>query len=73
MNDNLNKREKSAIQNLRKLSREWPESLWLFSASGTLCVVKKDGDGQVAFTNHGSIDQGFVVASIDIENDGGDW
>ena len=54
----LTKDEKGAIKKLEKLAKEWPDSLMLFSWSGSLCVVaRKDGE---------------VVATINgIPNDGG--
>jgi hypothetical protein len=72
----LTNEENKAIRALKKLEAIWPRSLWLFSASGSLCVMKKNADGEQAFreTARGDgVDQAFIVATIDIENDGGDW
>ncbi len=53
----ITKEEQKAIKSLERLAKRWPQSLSLFSWSGSLCVVK---DG-VSFG-----------AEIDILNDGGD-
>ncbi len=68
----LTSQEKAAIASLKKLAKTWPKSLWLFSASGTLCVMQKKADGERARIEDG-IDQEYVVTEIKIENDGGDW
>ena len=55
----LSKQERDAIAALKHLAEKWPDTLMLFSWSGSLCVV--------------SLDNGEVVAGIDgIPNDGGD-
>lgn len=70
----LTKEEDRAIQELRLLARRWPASLWLFSASGTLCVMKKKNGERVMTGGAGSgFDSNYAVAQIDIDNDGGDW
>lgn len=72
----LTKEERNAIATLKRLAKRWPETLWLFSASGSLEVMKKKPDGLPAYIQTGngeSVDQAYVVATIDIENDGGDW
>ncbi len=68
----LTKEEEKVIRALERLAKIWPDSLWLFSAAGTLCVMKKNKDGETAFVGTG-VDQEYLVASIDIENSGGDW
>jgi len=49
----------------------------LFSANGTLCVMRKKPDGERyrADDHRGGTaeDQKAVVDTIRIENDGGDW
>ena len=70
----LSAEEKRAIRALEKLASIWPESLWLFSASGTLCVMKKDQNHKrVYIEGYGGADPNYVVADVNIENDGGDW
>lgn len=73
MQRELTKTEVKAIQALKKLEKKWPKTLWLFSASGTLCVMAKNDYGNRAITNDGGCDQDFIVDEIKIENDGGDW
>lgn len=72
--------ERRAIGTLKRLATRWPTSLWLFSASGNLNVMKKTQDGERALLGNpdyefkgNEVDQEYVVATIDIENDGGDW
>lgn len=65
--------ERRAIATLHRLAKRWPESLWLFSASGTLCVMRRRQDGERACTSSGAADPDYVLATINIPNDGGDW
>lgn len=66
------KREQAAINALKAIAKTWPDSLWLYSASGELYVMKKR-DGQHAITETGGVDQDYIVDHVDIESDGGDW
>lgn len=65
--------EREAVASLKSLSKRWPKSLWLFSANGTLNVMKKKRGGKRATLPGGGMDPAYVVATIPIENDGGDW
>ncbi|ESZ60515.1 hypothetical protein NL532_24360 [Mesorhizobium sp. C120A] len=65
--------ETKAIRALRRLAKTWPKSLWLFSASGSLCVMRADEGGGHIHTKDGGIDPDYILADIDIPNDGGDW
>lgn len=69
----LTKEEAKAINGLKRLAKKWPESLWLYSASGTLHVMKKGEDGHAAILPTGGVDPDYAVTSVRIENDGGDW
>jgi hypothetical protein len=69
----LNDAEKRAIRTLHRLATSWPQSLWLFSASGTLCVMKAGPGGEHIHTADDGVDPDYVIDSIDIDNDGGDW
>ena len=78
MDFDLTKEEQKAISSLRRLAKRWPDTLWLFSASGTLFVMRKNGDGQHAFgggnPSSSGVDPYYIVTTISgIENDGGDW
>ena len=71
---NLNKEEQTAIRRLKAVAKIWPKSLWLFSASGTLCVMQKDENGNIGITDNGAMDSDYIVDYIrNIPNDGGDW
>lgn len=70
----LTKEENNAINSLKRLAKKWPESLWLYSASGTLHVMRAgENNEQVALEIGGGIDPDYSVATIHIPNDGGDW
>ncbi len=72
------KAEARAINLLKKAARHWPDSLWLFANGHSLYVMQKR-DGKRAMLHgryihrEGGVDPDYVVATLDIENDGGDW
>ena len=68
-------REEQAIAALQKLADRWPSTLWLFSADGQLCVMRKNADGSRRLCADGiSVDPDAEVETIQgIDNDGGDW
>lgn len=68
----VTKEEAAAIAALQMLARKWPKTLWLFSANGSLCVMKKNGAGEREETS-GVYDPDFCVGEVPIENDGGDF
>jgi hypothetical protein len=65
--------EDQAIKALKRLAKRWPKSLWLFSASGSLCVMRTTKHGDPAATPRGGVDPDYIVDTINIPNDGGDW
>lgn len=72
MTRELTPEERRAVAALKRLAKTWPSTLWLFSASGSLNVMQKDEN--LARVRRGdAIDPDMAVATIDIENDGGDW
>jgi hypothetical protein len=71
--DDLNAEEQAAVRALRRLEKKWPSSLWLFAASGSLCVMKKKDDGSRGMVSGGGHDAELVVETISIPCDGGDW
>ncbi len=76
MDFELTEKEKKAIEALERVAKIWPASLWLFSASGTLCVMRKGENGKRAVDMAGgceSVDRDYIVTDISIDNDGGDW
>lgn len=65
--------EVRAIKALQRLSKTWPDTLWLFSAA-SLHVMKRDKNGGHAVLPSGSMDPDYIVATIhEIDADGGDW
>lgn len=65
--------ERAAIATLKRLAKRWPKSLWLFSGSGSLCVMRSLQDGSRAHLPGDGMDPDYCLATIDIPNDGGDW
>lgn len=65
--------EARAIRALKRVAKNWPKSLWLFSANGTLCVMRAEEDGGHHHTRDGNIDPDYVLDEVRIPNDGGDW
>jgi hypothetical protein len=69
----LSASEKKAIAALKRVAKIWPKTLWLFSASGTLCVMKTDKNGRRVQLPGDGMDPDFSVDTINISNDGCDW
>lgn len=71
----LTAEEAKAIASLKRVAAKWPDSLWLFSASGTLCVMRKvDGEHMYIWSGgYEGVDQDYIVTTVSIENDGGDF
>lgn len=65
--------EAKAIKELHALARRWPKTLWLFSASGSLHVMRALPDGDHAHVSGGGIDEAYLLDTVNIPNDGGDW
>lgn len=66
--------ERRAIMALHRIAKKWPKSLWLFSASGSLWVMRAGPDGEkIKLGNGEGNDPSYAIAPIDIPNDGGDW
>jgi hypothetical protein len=63
--------EAKAIRALKRLAKAWPPSLWLYSANGTLNVMRV-AEGERGFVR-GHVDRAYKVDTIAIPNDGGDW
>lgn len=73
MIDDLTPEEEAAIRALQRLAKKWPQTLWLYSASGRLQVMRCDEHGDHAQVGEG-VDPDYRVATIyGIPNDGGDW
>ncbi len=77
----LTEHEASCLRSLKRLAKKWNQHtnrLWLFSASGRLTVLLKEGKGnrEPEFNRDGCVNQNNIVVGaedIDIPNDGGDW
>ncbi len=69
----LNDEERKAIAALKRVAKKWPSTLWLFSASGTLHVMRNGEDGGPVHLDNNAIDPDYLVDNIRIQNDGGDW
>jgi len=66
--------EQKVINALKRVAKKWPKSLWLYSASGTLHVMKAGENRDQVHLGEGiSIDPDYCLDIIDIPNDGGDW
>ena len=68
------------INDFKKLAKRCPKSLWLFSGSGTLWVMKLGENGKRVMTpgtggigSGGGVDPNYGIDTIKIPNDGGDW
>lgn len=73
-------KEAKAIKALKRVAKIWPDSLWLFSANGDLCVMQKNSEGHHVIIPNGSpcgggggMNPDYIIDTINIENDGGDW
>lgn len=69
----LTQEERRAISALKRLAKKWPRTLWLFSASGTLNVMRTGEDGGHVILATEGIDPDYSITTIDIPNSGGDW
>jgi hypothetical protein len=66
--------ESRAICSLKRLAKRWPDTLYLASMGGSLNVMRKDADGGHAIrTDDVDLDQSYSLATIAIDNTGGDW
>lgn len=71
--DDQTSQERAAIATLKRLAKRWPKTLWLFSAAGSLCVMRNGPDGRPVTVSDSGMDQDYVLDTIDIPNSGGDW
>ena len=72
------KEEKAAINALNKLSKKWPKTLWVFADGYGLRIMKCNDEGERVMYpfgggKGGGVNPDYMVESIDIPNDGGDW
>ena len=69
----LSKEEKATIAKLKRLEKTWPKTLWIFSASGILNIMKVGDNGEHIYTSQGGVDPEYVVGEVNVPSDGGDW
>ena len=68
------KKELEWIEDFKKLAKRCPKKLWLYSASGTLHVMKTPNDGNEILDGiGGGVNPENSIDTIKISNDGGDW
>ena len=68
--------EARAIRSLKRVARKWPKSLWLYAGSGGLHVMRADPDGGHYHGGPGgrdAVDPDYLIDTIDLPADGGDW
>lgn len=68
----LTPEEEKAIAALKRAAKTWPKSLWLFSADSILYVMRKQ-DEEHMMTPNGGVDPDYILGTIRIDADGGDW
>ena len=74
MDAELTTEEQRAIDALQRLAAHWPKTLWLYATSNSLNVMRLDaGHKRAAVKVGGGIDPDYVVDSIRLPIDGGDW
>lgn len=74
--EELTRQEADAIAALKRLASRWPKTLWLFSASGDLHVMRFKNGKRATIVQDGSegMDPSYIADTIQgIVNDGGDW
>jgi hypothetical protein len=69
----LSNKEQKTIQALLQLAENWPDTLWLFAASGNLHVMRRGAGGEMVTLTPGGFNPRYIVASVSIPCDGGDW
>jgi hypothetical protein len=70
----LTKKEQQAIDMLKRLALIWPDTLWLFCGGLSVAIMKYGPNGeQMTLGEGGGMDPAYLVDTVDINNDGGDW
>ncbi|WCO67901.1 hypothetical protein PO878_04080 [Iamia majanohamensis] len=68
----LTDEEEKAVRSLRRLAKKWPETLGLFSWSGSLCIVRLDEGVNGRYGMPDAITPNVIGDRLPIVNDGGD-
>ena len=66
--NNQTRQEQHAIRQLKRLAKDWPESLW----SGSLCVIRTDDLANRVYQSGASLGDCIIAQIKGIPNDGGD-
>lgn len=69
----VTKKEQKSIDSLKRLSKSWPKSIWIFAADGSLNIMKCNEVNDIAINSVGGVDQNYLIDTIPIMSDGGDW
>ena len=69
----LTKEERNAINTLKRLEKRWPKTLWLFATGMSISIMRCDKNEGHAITKFEGMDPDYIVDSVHIDNDGGDW
>jgi hypothetical protein len=68
------KEEQIAIKALRRLEKQWPDTLWLFATGNGIHVMRRGANGEHVMNQFGSPDVACELEYITgIDNDGGDF
>lgn len=68
------KKEQDSIDSLEKLAKKWPKSIWLFCDGLSMKVMRCGKDGErVMKEKFGGVDPDYILTTVDIPHDGGDW
>ena len=65
--------EKQIINALNRLEKNWNNNYWLFSAAGSLHLMKYSNDRERLVTSEGSMSPEAIIETFLIQSDGGDW
>jgi len=60
------------IAEFKTLAKRCPKNLWLFSANGSLHIMKTPDDNN-DMNEYGGVNNENSIDTIKIRNDGGDW
>jgi len=69
----ITKEEKKAIATLKRLEKNWPKTIWLFATGNAINIIKCGENGSHIEDKNGTMDQKYIIDSVNINNDGGDF
>jgi len=65
--------EELAVSRLEAALKDFPNTIWLFAASGSLYVMKNGPDGEHVVEADGCMDSDYIIGQLFVDCDGGDW